>query len=174
LEEVMQAQPIPNPALSFSLQELEQIETTIQASERLLATLHGRREALGAELDRIMRPQAVVARVARKTIGPGLEYRGPAAAAVDRVPRAPRGDGGGNGRARGDAGLCGEDPRGALPRSDAGMGAAVQPDACRGLVRGHEPQPRALRRILPAAVRAAGLAWSQDVKAYWKATPAPE
>jgi len=31
-----------------------------------------------------------------------------------------------------------------------------------------------MRRILPAAVRAAGLAWSQDVKWYWKATPAPE
>lgn len=28
-----------------------------------------------------------------------------------------------------------------------------------------------MRRILPAAVQAAGLAWGQDVKAHWRATP---
>jgi hypothetical protein len=28
-----------------------------------------------------------------------------------------------------------------------------------------------MRRILPAAVRAAGLVWGQDVKTYWRAAP---
>lgn len=30
-----------------------------------------------------------------------------------------------------------------------------------------------MQRVLPAAVRAAGLAWGQEVKAYWRATPVP-
>ena len=185
----MQAQPIPNPALSFSLQELEQIETTIQASERLLATLHGRRDALTAELDRITRPQAVVARVVPKTtIGPGLEYRGVMVVHwsyidihTDLLRRlwtefperreAMAAAMGAHGATRAyvaktrEVLFPGQTPAWALRYS-------------RMLVEGWYVDTNLnrerMRRILPAAVQAAGLKWGQDVKAYWRATPARE
>ena len=53
----MQAQPTPNAQPQFPIQELEQIESAIQASQRWIATLQGRRDLLTAELDRLTRPQ---------------------------------------------------------------------------------------------------------------------
>jgi hypothetical protein len=184
----MQAQPIPNPALSFSLQELEQIETTIQASERLLATLHGRREALGAELDRIMRPQAVVARVARKTIGPGLEYRGVMTVHwsyidihTDLLRRlwtefperreAMAAAMGAHGATRAYVAKTREE---LFPGQTPAWALRYSRMLVEGWYVDTNLNRERMRRILPAAVRAARLAWSQDVKWYWKATPAPE
>lgn len=72
----MQKQPILNVESQFLMQELEQIESAIQASQEWFATLEGRREALAAELEHIKRPQPVSPRVPVKTIRRGLEYRG--------------------------------------------------------------------------------------------------
>ena len=52
----MQAQPTPNAQPQFPIQELEQIESAIQTSQRWIATLQGRRDVLTAELDRLTRP----------------------------------------------------------------------------------------------------------------------
>ena len=57
------------------MQELEQLESIIQALQQSLETLSGRREALTTELDRITRAQSMNSAKA-KTIGPGLEYKG--------------------------------------------------------------------------------------------------
>lgn len=43
----------------FPIQELEQIESAIQASQRWIATLQVRRALLTAKLDRLTRPQPV-------------------------------------------------------------------------------------------------------------------
>lgn len=72
----MQKQPILNVESQFLMQELEQIESAIQASQKWFATLEGRREALTAELEHITRPQPVSPRVPVKTIRHGFEYRG--------------------------------------------------------------------------------------------------
>jgi len=73
----MQAQPTPNAQPQFPIQELEQIESAIQTSQRWIATLQGRRDVLTAELDRLTRPLPAAARAPQqRTIGPGLEFRG--------------------------------------------------------------------------------------------------
>ena len=51
----MQTQPNPVPLPQFPIQELEQIEAAIQASQQWLRTLQGRRETLTAELEKITR-----------------------------------------------------------------------------------------------------------------------
>lgn len=181
----MQTQSSPNAALPFPLQELEQIETAIQASERLLATLHGRHETLIAELDRLTRPRAILPPPVRKTIGPGLEYRGAMAnhwnyidIHVDLLRRLwtefpERRDAmaaamGAHGTSRTYAAKIRE---ALFP----GQSAAWAMRYSRALVEGWYVDTNLnrerMRRILPAAVRAAGLAWGQDVKAYWRATP---
>ena len=70
----MQTQLTPSGQIQFPMQELEQIESVIQASRQWLATLENRREAL--TLERVTRPQPVIAKAPIKMIGPGLEYRG--------------------------------------------------------------------------------------------------
>jgi len=73
----MQAQPTPNAQPQFPIQELEQIESAIQTSQRWIATLQGRRDVLTAELDRLTRPLPAAARAPQQsTIVPGLEFRG--------------------------------------------------------------------------------------------------
>jgi hypothetical protein len=57
----MQPQSTPN-AQQFPMHELEQIESAIQASRHWIAALEGRRETLTAELERLTRPQPIVAR----------------------------------------------------------------------------------------------------------------
>ncbi len=73
-------QPQLNPDVqiqpAFTIRELEQIESAIQASQTWLATLQQRRDTLTSELERITRPLVMPAKPRPKTIGPGLEYRG--------------------------------------------------------------------------------------------------
>ena len=134
----MQTQPTPTFPRPFPLQELEQIETAIEASERLLLTLHGRHETLLSELDSLTRPEAVVTR-ARKTVGPGFGYRGAMVARWSHIdfhtdllrrlwtdfPERRKSHGGCDGAARDHARLRGKDPRGTVPVPCPRMGDAL-------------------------------------------------
>ncbi len=184
----MQAQPNPVPQAPFPMHELEQIESAIFASQDWIATLQRRREALTNELDRLTRPQQLSASTPPiKTIGPGLEYRGAMTRHrnyidihIDLLRR-----------------LWTEfpDQREAMARAMGLQGTTRayvaktraelfpgQPAsfACRfsrTLVEGWyldtNLNRERMHRILPAAVRAAGLKWGQDVKAYWRSTRIP-
>lgn len=180
----MQTQSNPNPQTQFSIQELEQIEAAIQASQRWLNTLQGRREALTAELERLTRPLVAPIKPAMKLIGPGLEYLGKLTRHwsfidihVDLLRRLwteyPE---------HRDAmalamGTCGN-TRTYVARTLEEL-FPCQPVSwaqrySRQLVEGWYVDTNLnrerMRRILPAAVRAAGLKWGHDVKAYWRAT----
>ena len=72
----MQTNSTENTQKQFSIQELDQIESVIQATLNLIATLENRRETLTAELESITRPEIAIAKTNMKQTGPGLEYRG--------------------------------------------------------------------------------------------------
>jgi hypothetical protein len=179
----MQGQPNPISQPQFPIQELEQVEEAIQASQRWLTTLQGRREALTAELEKITRPQVTPTKPTVKTIGPGLEYLGKMShhwnyidIHIDLLRR-----------------LWTEYPERREAMAQAmgyhGNTRAYVARTLQELFPG-QPLPWAQRysrqlvdgwyidtnlnrermhRILPAAVQAAGLKWGQDVKAYWRA-----
>ena len=180
----MQTQPNPIPQPQFPLLELEQIEAAIQASTRWLNTLQGRREVLTAELEKITRPPVAPTKPAMKTVGPGLEYLGKMThhwnyidIHIDLLRRLwtefPE---------RRDAmaqamGVYGN-TRVYVARSvEALFPGQPLPWAqrySRQLVEGWYVDTNLnrerMRRILPAAVRAAGLKWGEGVKAYWRST----
>jgi hypothetical protein len=180
----MQTQPIPNQLSQFSLCELEQIEAAIEASKRWLAVLEGRHESLTAELDRITRPQVVPARPAPKTIGQGLEYKGAMTRHwsyidihVDLLRRL------WNdfpdrrhamAKAMGAYGTSRAYVAQTLTELFPGQPVSWAQRYSRTLVEGWYVDTNLnrerMRRILPAAVSAAGLKWGKDAKAYWHAT----
>ena len=180
----MQTQPNPIPQPPFSIRELEQIDAAIEASQQWLSTLQGRRDALTAQLEEITRPQAVPIKVTMKTIGPGLKYLGKMThhwnyidIHIDLLRR-----------------LWIEYPeRRAAMAQAMGIYGNTRAYVARTLEELFPGQPlpfaqrysrrlvdewyvdtnlnrERMRRILPAAVRAAGLKWGEDVKAYWRAT----
>jgi hypothetical protein len=180
----MQAQPYLNPHPQFPIQELEQIEAALQASQQWVTTLQGRRDKLTAELEKITRPQVAPSKLAMKSIGPGLDYLGRIThhwnyidIYIDLLHR-----------------LWTEYPehREAMARAMRSCGnTRVYVSRTReSLFPGHQlPWARRhsrqlvdgwyidtnlnrerMRRIMPAAVHAAGLTWGQDVRAYWRAT----
>ncbi len=177
---------IPNaqPQSVFPLKELEQIESAIQASQTWLATLKQRRDSLTSELDRITRPETVQARPRPKTIGPGLEYRGAMTTHwnyidihIDLLRRLwvefpERREA--MARAMGMHGTT----RAYVARTRAelfpGQSLAFAQRYSRTLVDGWyvdtNLNKERMRRILPAAVAAAGLKWGTDVRAFWRAT----
>jgi len=180
----METQPNANQPPHFPMQELEQIESAIQASQRWLATLQGRRETLTAELDRITRPQAAPVQLATKTIGPGLEYFGKMTRHwnyidihIDLLRRLwteypDRRDAmakamGAHGTTRTYAARTREE---LFP----GQATSWAQRNSRTLVDGWYVDTNLncerMRRILPAAVEAAGLKWGKEVKAYWRAS----
>jgi len=180
----MQTQPTPNTQSHFPMQELEQIESAIQASLQLLATLKGRHEALTAELERITRPQPVIAKASTKTIGPGLEYRGVMFVHrnyidihIDLLRRlwteCPD-HREAMAKAMGRYGTTRAYAAKTLAELFPGQPTAWAKRHSRTLVDGwyvdtnlnHER----MRRILPAAVESAGLQWSKDLKIYWRPT----
>jgi hypothetical protein len=181
----MQQQPDPviqgKPA--FSIRELEQIESAIQASQTWLAALHQRRDALTSELERITRPQPARTKPAR-TIGPGLEYRGAMTTHwnyidihIDLLRRLwtefPE-QREAMARAVGKYGTT----RAYVAKTRAelfpGQSPAFAQRYSRSLVDGWyvdtNLNKERMRRILPAAVAAAGLKWGTDVRAFWRAT----
>lgn len=64
------------PVAAFPITELEEIESAIQSSAQWLATLHIRREKLMSELEQITRPDTPPLQAVRPFRGPGFEYRG--------------------------------------------------------------------------------------------------
>lgn len=180
-------QPTHNAQPQFQLQELEQIESAMQASLRWLETLHGRREALTVELERFTRPQNSASKSSTTMIGPGVEYRGAMSAHwnfIDIHIALLR-------RLWNDF----SDRREAMAKAMRSCGitrvyvakspADLFPDQSttwvqrhsRPLVHGWYADTNLNRermgRILPAAVDAAGLKWGNDVKVYWQSTPIP-
>lgn len=174
-----------NPPSRFSLEELEQIESAISASQHWLATLHERREALTAELERITRPLPIVVMAPVRKIGPGFEYSGVVTVRwrhtdihVELLRRLwtefpDRREAMAN--AMGRYGTT----RTYVARTRAELFPGHSPAwACRysrTLVEGWfvdtNLNRERMRRILPAAVAAAGLTWGKDVKIYWLPTP---
>lgn len=180
----MQTQPTPTFPRPFPLQELEQIETAIEASERLLLTLHGRHETLLSELDSLTRPEAVVTR-ARKTVGPGFGYRGAMVARWSHIDihtdllrrlwtdfperrKAMAAAMGLHGTTRAYVARTREE---LFPCHAPAWAMRYSRMLVNGWYLDTNLGSERMRRILPAAVRAACLAWGQDVKAYWRATP---
>ena len=180
----MNAQSTQDNLAQFPIQELTQIETAIQASLQLLAILNDRRGALTAELDRITRPPPAVSKPPLKTIGPGLEYRGTLARHwnyidihIDLLRRlwiefpdrreSMANDMGRYGKTRAYVAQT-------LDELFPGQPKAWARRYSRKLVDGWYVDTNLnrerMRRVLPAAVAAAGLTWGKDVKAYWRPT----
>jgi hypothetical protein len=181
---MMQTQSDRTSQPELSIQELEQIEAAIHASQRWLSTLQGRCETLTAELERLTRPQMAPIKPAMKLIGPGVDYLGKLTRHwsyidihLDLLRRLwieyPE---------RRDAmalamGAYG-DTRAYVARTVAelfpGQSLTSAQRYSRQLVDGWYADTNLnrerMRRILPAAVRAAGLKWGQDVRVYWRAT----
>ncbi|MFL9951118.1 hypothetical protein PQR68_34530 [Paraburkholderia agricolaris] len=179
----MQPQSTPNAQPTFPMQELEQLESAILASLQWIATLEGRRDALTAELDRITRPQPVIPKALMKTIGPGLEYRGTIFVHwnyidihIDLLRRLwtefpDRREAMAN--AMGCYGTTRAYAAKTLADLFPGQSTAWAQRYSRPLVDDWYVDTNLNRermcRILPAAVKAAGLKWGKDVKTYWRA-----
>ena len=180
----MQMQPTPSGQPQFAIQELEQIESAIQASKQWLATLQGRRETLTAELERITRPQPLVTKVPMKTIGPGLEYQGAMSAHwryidihIDLLRRLWK-----DFPDRRDAMAKAMSSHGTTRTYVAKTLTELFPGASTSWAQRYSRtllddwyvdtnlHRERMRKILPAAVGAAGLKWGQDVKTYWRPT----
>lgn len=179
----MQPHAIQNSQPQFPIQELEQIEAVIQASLRLVATLEDRKTTLSAELERITQPQvAPVPPPTIKTIRRGFEYRGVAREHwyhidmhIDLLHRLwtefpDRRD------AMARAIGCHGRTRKYVATSLADLFADQSPEFARqhgrplidGWYVDTNLNVERMRRILPAAVNAAGLKWGKDVKVYWR------
>ncbi|MDP1682976.1 MAG: hypothetical protein Q8L39_14540 [Burkholderiales bacterium] len=180
----MQTQPTPNAQSQFPIHELEQTESAIQALQEWLATLNGRREMLTAELERITCPQPVIAKAPIKMIGPGLEYQGAMTMHWNYIDihidllRRLWADFPDRREAMAKAMGCYGTTRAyvAMTLTDLfpGQPTAWAKRYSRTLVDNWYVDTNLnrerMRRILPAAVKAAGLKWGEDVKTYWRRT----
>lgn len=183
----MQIPSTPKAQPQFPMEELEQIKSAIQVSCQYLATLEARHETLILELERLTRPQGVIAKASMRKIGPGFEYRGEMFKRwnyidihIDLLRR-----------------LWTEFPdrREIMAKaiSHFGRTRTYVAKTRTELFPGKSPfwaqqhsrtlmddwyvdtnlNPERMRRILQAAVKAAGLKWGEEVKVYWRATPIP-
>lgn len=179
----MRTQPTPSAQAQFPIQELEQIDCAIQATQQWLATLNGRRQTLTAELERITRPQPVTTQARMKTIGPGLQYRGAMFvhwnyidSHIDLLRRLwrefpDRRDAmaaamGSHGTTRT---YVARTPGELFPGKTATWTERYSRALTDGWYVDTNLNRERMRSILPAAVRAAGLKWGEDVKIYWRA-----
>lgn len=168
----------------FPLSELEQIEAAIGSAQNWLTTLQSRRDALIAELDRITRPSVLAAFTESKTIGPGIKYRGSvyrhwnyidihiALLTMLWTDFPDQREAMATSIAR-----CGNSRTYISKTRDAlfpGQSRSFAERHSRPLVDGWYIDTNLNRermcRILPAAVRGAGLSWGEDVRVYWRAT----
>ena len=180
----MQEQPILNLEPQFLMQELEQIESAIRASQKWFTTLQDRREALTAKLEHIKPPQPVPPRLVTKTIRRGFEYRGIVYEHwnyidihIDLLRRSWT-DFSDRREAMARAmGSCGR-KRTYVAKTPVelflGQPLAFANKHSRTLVDDWyvdtNLNPNLMRRILPDAVAAAGLSLGRDVKINWKRT----
>ena len=177
----MQTQPTENTQPQFPMQELEQIESAIQISLKWFAALEDRRVALNEELERITRPQPVITKAPPKMIGPGLEYRGAMFTHwnyidihIDLLRRLwtefpERREA--MAKAMGHYGTTRAYVATTVTELFPGQSIAWGQRHSRELVSGWYVDTnlnlKRMRRILPAAVTAAGLKWNKDVKTHW-------
>ena len=182
----MQTQPTPNVPPQFPIQELEQIESAIHISQQWIATLQSRHETLTAELERVTRPQqAAPTKTPIKTIGPGLEYRGAMSVHWDCIDihldllrrlwtdfperrEAMAHAIGCYGRTRA---YVAKTPGDLFPDWPISKAHRYSRSLVDGWYVDTNLNRERMRKILPAAVSAAGLQWGCDVKTYWHATP---
>jgi hypothetical protein len=194
VEKVMETLPTLVTPTAFPMQELEQIESairmlnpcvsTIPLLRPCVSTLESCRATLFQELDLITRPQFV--KPPSRTIGRGFEYRGTPFGCwyaidvhVDLLRRlwtdfperrhAMAEAMGGYGRNRAYVATD-------LARLFRDQSIAWAERYSRTLIEGWvvdtNLNPKHMRRILPAAVKAAGLRLGVDVKIYWHSTQA--
>lgn len=177
-------QPLPSP---FPLHELEQIETAINASQALLITLQSRQALLLSELDLLTRPPFASQKPLMRWISPGVEYKGTTIRAwnyIDIYTAALQ-------RLWADH----PDHRDAMAQAMASCGTTrcYVAKSITELFPGHstswawrhsrnlEPgwfvdtnvNLERMRRVLPAAVAAAGLQFGRDVKVTWRSSRVP-
>ena len=180
----MQTELTSQPRFSMPIQELEQVEAAIEISQHWLNTLQGRREALMSELEMLTRPTVAPVKPTMKTIGPGLEYSGEMTHRwyyidihVELLRRLwteypERRDA--MAKAVGLHGTTRAYVARSLDELFPGQALHWAQRYSRQLVEGWYVDTNLnrerMRRILPAAVRAAGLRWGEEVKVYWRAT----
>jgi len=179
----MDARPQPVMHPPFPINELDQIEAAIVASQQCLIILQSRRDALTFELEKITRPQVVPVKPSRR-IGPGLEYLGrmtPHWNYIDiyvellrrlwtdypglREAMAQAVSSYGNTRS-----YVARTPEALFPCQPLTWALRHSRPLVDGWYLDTNLNLERMRRILPAAVRTAGLKWGTDVKAYWRAT----
>jgi hypothetical protein len=175
---------IPDPERPFSMRELEQIESAIKASRQSLALLEGRHAALTEELDRITRPQPASSAATSKTVGRGLEYRGAwsnhwscIAIHIDLLRRMWNDFPdqrekmaiaiGHHGSTRA---YVAKSLTELFPRKPAVWARRHSRPLVEGWLVDTNLNPLQMRKILRAAVEAAGLTWGAEVKVYWRST----
>ena len=180
----MQTSPSLDVGATFPLRELEQLESVIEASNRHLRLLEGRRDILRTELDRITEPRPSCANLSRTTVGPGFEccgelvkrwtyldiYLGVLLRLWTRVPHRRE-------EMALAMGLRGS-VRSYVARSKEdlfpGRPSSWTDRFSRPLVEGWYVDTNLslerMRRLLPVAVKAGGLTWSSDVKVFWRRT----
>ncbi|MDP2834075.1 MAG: hypothetical protein Q8Q28_12450 [Pseudomonadota bacterium] len=175
-----------NAQTQFPIQELEQIESAIQTSQQWLATLKGRREALTTELERITRPQPVIAisKAPMKMIGPGLDYRGVMSQHwkyidihIDLLrrlwtefPDRREAMAKAMGRYGATRAYVAKSRTELFPSKPAAWAQRYSRTLVDDWCVDTNLSRKQMHRILPAAVEAAGLMWGKDVKTYWRPT----
>ena len=180
----MNTQPPMNYQPQFPIEELEEIDAVINASERLIATLQRRRETMAADLERITRPTMAALLPVKRKIGPGLAYKGAVTQHwnfidihIDLLRRL---------------WLDFPEQRAAMAEAVSKYGStrryvatsreALFPGQMSWFAVKHSRQlvdgwyvdtnlgRERMSRILPAAVKVVGLTWGIDVQTYWRPT----
>lgn len=181
----MNAQEFGREGRSDPIQELDAVEMAIGACTQCITALQARRECLTTELERPTRPDASAAEppVTVRTIGPGFIYRGEFTrrwsyidihtGVLERLWQEYPEQREAMSRAMARCGTS----RVYVARTEQDLFPLSSPSWAlkhsRRLVEGWYIDTNInlerMRRILPAAVRAAGLRWGEDVRPYWRA-----
>jgi hypothetical protein len=167
------------------MQELEQIEFTIRTTLQWLATINDRREVLTSELERITCPQPTIAKTLTKKIGPGFEYREAMFVHWNYIdiyinllrrlwvefPDRREAMAKAIGRYGTTRTYVAETLVDLFPNLPTVWAERYSRPLVEGWFVDTNLNRERMRRILPVAVKAAGLKWGKDVKVYWRPTP---
>jgi len=169
----------------FPMEELERVESAMQASQLFIETLRRRHDALTEELERITRPNEQPATSAKPlTVGPGFVFRGAITRCYSFIDI--------------HAGLLGRlwtdfpERREVMANAMSSRGRSrtyvaltraglFQDKAQAWVERFSRPlmagwfidtnlSRRDIQKLLAVAVEAAGLEWGKEVQVYWRAT----
>lgn len=179
----MNQNPQQDPA-PFPIGELEQIEQALNAIEQCRGTLAQRREVLMLRLDAETRPVPVVQLVPQRVIARGFDYRGAHVACwsyidihtslLERLwldhPERREAMASAVARCGTSRNYVSTSPQSLFPGRSLPWAQRFSRRLVDGWYVDTNLNPERMRRILPVAVGAAGLAWGEDVKVYWRAT----